>query len=153
MKGSWKLDEKNIYEIKKQSDSVILHVGGWLQSLFKSSNLDHPKFIFYEINLLKTLNFYLSTCQSKVTPYIVIEFLFPILIMIKRQITELSHPYIENPEYEYTNRTKQVPIIFSNKALMQNYLDILSSILVNNKYVEKLFCNVFLKNIYFMELV
>ncbi len=47
MKGNWKLDERSIYQVKKYSDFVILHIGGWLQSLFKSSNLDHPKFLFY----------------------------------------------------------------------------------------------------------
>ena len=36
---------------------------------------------------------------------------------------------------------------------MQNYIDILTAILVNNKYVYKLFCNVFLKSVYFMDLV
>ena len=86
IKGNFKIDDKGLIDIKRTADDVILYVGKWLQSLFRSANIDHPKFIAYEVNLLKVLNFYLTIAQSKVTPYLIIEMAFPLLMLIKRQL-------------------------------------------------------------------
>lgn len=153
MKGGWITDERSIQEQKKSTDYIISHIGRWLQSLFKSSNLDHPKFSVYEVNLLKILNFYLSSCSSKVAPYLVIQFMFPLLLLVKRQIIELSHPFFE--KIQYTNRSKvlEAPLIIKNRSLMQYFLDIVTNLLVNNKYVERLISSTFHKNNCFMQVI
>lgn len=79
--------------------------------------------------------------------------MFPLLLLVKRQIVELSHPFFEKTEYTNRSKVLETPLVIRNKSLLQYFLDIITNILVNNKYVERLISNVFLKNNCFMEVI
>lgn len=56
--------------------------------------MEKAKFYKYEVNLLSTIAFYLSSSNSLSISYAILEEAFPILLLIKRQMLELSHPYM-----------------------------------------------------------
>lgn len=56
--------------------------------------MSKDKFYLYESRLLKLLGFYLNETTSNTTKYLTIEKIFPLLILVKRQVLELSHPYL-----------------------------------------------------------
>ena len=83
VEGNWK-EHKKIMAIKKYADPLLLYLGSWLQSLQQLADMSHPMFYFYQANILKTIAFYLNTTQSKVSHYYCGEYLFRLIIMIKR---------------------------------------------------------------------
>ena len=56
--------------------------------------MNKEKFYLYETKLLKLLGFYLNETTSHTTKYLTIEKIFPILLLLKRQLMELSHPHL-----------------------------------------------------------
>ena len=68
IKGGWKVDDKQKWEIKKYSDPVLLYIGRWLSSILKSGDLDDPLLMSSMTHLLQILSFYLSSA-SKITPF------------------------------------------------------------------------------------
>lgn len=139
--------------IKKYSEPMLLYLGSWLQSLQQLADMHHPMFYFYQTNILKTIQFYLSSAQSKISQYYCAEFLFRFIIMIKREIVELSHPFIGAIDILKTANSK-TPLTHRHPDLVQHFLFIISVLLEgSNRHLERLICNIFLKNIYFMETI
>lgn len=49
-------------------------------------DMKKDKFYIYQSRLLKLLGFYLNETTSNTTKYLIIDHLFPLLVLIKRQI-------------------------------------------------------------------
>lgn len=78
------------------SDLVISHIGDRLNQLFSLCDMNNTRFYKYEVNLLAMLANYLHHSFSSTVQYLCIDLLFPLLLLIKRQLIELSHPLLEN---------------------------------------------------------
>lgn len=50
--------------------------------------------IFYVNNVMKSMVFYLHSCNSKVANCYFVEYVFQLFMMVKRIIVEQTHPYI-----------------------------------------------------------
>lgn len=102
-KGSFKLPHSKtstsleaLQTIKINSDPILFYLSNYLQSLQESADMNHQLFYSYQKNILKTINFYLNStlANNRVSIFYVAEYLTPLLIMIKRELLELSHPYL-----------------------------------------------------------
>ena len=103
-------------------------------------DMSSPRFYKYQANLLTALAAYVSNSFSPTTKYLTLDLLFPYLALVKRQIMELSHPYPDCPVQRVTR-----PLFADHPALFCSLLRVLSSLLCNQKHVEKLLSGVFLK--------
>ena len=94
--------------------------------------------------------------------------LFPVLLLIKRQIIELSHPFLDNiglakqmksgkkfmkkDRQDSSKSLKQEePLFVTYTDLFCNFLLVVSSLMSNHKHVERLISTIFIKNPLFME--
>lgn len=82
---------------KAGSDCVVGDVAQRLSQLFGQCDMGSPRFYKYEANLLSVLGNYLSHAFSSTVQYLAIDLLFPLLLLVKRQLVELSHPYLTMP--------------------------------------------------------
>ena len=82
--------------------------------------------------------------------------LFDILLFLKRQILELSLPFLEDkiasPSLSQTTFTKKhsrndyfTPLIYSHSSLLGAFLSVLANLEVSNKFVERLINNCFIR--------
>lgn len=85
-------------------------------------------FYFYQTNVLKGIAFYLHTTQSKVSHYYCAEYMFNLLIMIKREILELSHPFLHFVDPLRTGNPR-MPLSHKYTELVECFLLILSALL------------------------
>lgn len=76
-----KRDEDNV-----EMDFVIAEIRLKMNQLFTLCDMGNARFYKYEVNLLVILANYLNSSFSNTTQYIAIDLLFPLLILIKRQI-------------------------------------------------------------------
>lgn len=97
------------------------------------------------------LGFYLNETTSNTTKYLTIEKIFPLLIMVKRQILELSHPYLNKEgdlvggndtnqcskfsKSEKLQQPKVKSLIYRHHELFANFLIVISKLMSNNKHV------------------
>ena len=77
-------------------DFVVGEISLRLRQLFSLCDMSNPRFYKYQGNLLALLAHYLQSSFSKTTQYLTIDTLFPLLLLMKRQLLELSHPFLEN---------------------------------------------------------
>jgi hypothetical protein len=73
-------------EDKAHSDLAVQEITSRLCALFNMCDMGNPRFYKYEENLLGMLANYLRSSFSSTTQYLTIDLLFPILLLIKRQI-------------------------------------------------------------------
>ena len=57
-----------------------------MNQIFSICDMNNPRFYKYEINLLGLLGNYLQNSFSNTVQYLAIDMLFPILLLVKRQI-------------------------------------------------------------------
>lgn len=142
--------------IRKFSHPILLYTLGWLQSLLQHSNLNHPHSCSLVSNCLRTLSFYLSSTCSKVDNCYIIEYGTKLLILVKRILVQLSHPHIRG---QNNNTQAQGDLAHGEKSFTHQFPDLMEALLAtltavldnSNKYIDKLICNLFVKNVYFME--
>jgi hypothetical protein len=77
---------KSKVEDKNHSDVAIQEITTRLCALFNMCDMGNPRFYKYEENLLGMLANYLRYSFSSTTQYLIIDMLFPILLLVKRQI-------------------------------------------------------------------
>ena len=70
--------------------------------------MNNSRFYKYEANLLGLLGRYLQNSFSNTVKYLAVDLMFPLLLLIKRQIIELSHPYLENIELKQFYSSKRL---------------------------------------------
>jgi hypothetical protein len=73
-------------EEKFESDFVISEIALRLNQLFSLCDMNNPRFYKYEANILAVLASYLHNSFSNTVQYIAIDMLFPVVLLIKRQI-------------------------------------------------------------------
>lgn len=77
---------KSKVEDKIHSDIAIQEITARLCALFNMCDMSNPRFYKYEENLLGMLANYLRSSFSSTTQYLTIDMLFPIILLVKRQI-------------------------------------------------------------------
>lgn len=83
-------------EEPNQTDFVLGNLCLRLNQLFNVCDMNNSRFYKYETHLLSLLANYLHNSFSNTVQYLAIDMLFPVLMLIKRQIIELSHPILDN---------------------------------------------------------
>jgi hypothetical protein len=78
-----------------------------INQLFTLCDMNNPRFYKYQANLLGTLANYLQHSFSNTTQYLAIDMFFPVLLLMKRQILELSHPFLDNLDRQAKTLSKQ----------------------------------------------
>lgn len=82
--------QKLIYE-----DFVVEYIRHYMKEVLGTCDMKRDKFYVYESKLLKVLGVYLAEDTESTAKYLVVEQLFPLLLLVKRQILELSHPHLD----------------------------------------------------------
>lgn len=129
-----------------------------LCALFTVCDMGNPRFYKYEENLLGILAGYLRASFSSTTQYLTIDMLFPLILLVKRQILELSHPFLDtldDPQAgrRFGKKEKTEPLISAHPTLLSNLLLVVGGLLSNQKHIEKLLSAVFIKCAPFMEML
>lgn len=123
--------------------------------------MGNPRFYKYEENLLGMLANYLRYSFSSTTQYLSIDLLFPILLLVKRQILELSHPFLDMLDEQFQvikrfnkkDKVREDPLMVAHPTLLCNLLLVIGGLLSNQKHIEKLLSAVFIKCTPFMEML
>ena len=79
-----------------ETDFVLGEISLRINQIFSICDMSNPRFYKYETNLLSLLGNYLQQSFSNTVQYLSIDMLFQLLLLVKRQIMELSHPLLEN---------------------------------------------------------
>jgi len=77
---------KSKVEDRNHSDIAIQEITTRLCALFNMCDMGNSRFYKYEENLLGMLANYLNSSFSSTTQYLTIDMLFPIILLVKRQI-------------------------------------------------------------------
>ncbi len=113
-------------------------------------DMKRERFYLYQGKLLKLLGVYLSETASNTTKYLILEHVFPLLLLLKRLILELSHPHLnidclfgegvnngkstDKSDNSNVNFKKDKALIYRHPQLMANYLIVISKLMTNNKH-------------------
>ncbi len=89
--GTLKQNKKEELEV---NDFVVAEISLKINQLFTLCDMNNQRFYKYQANLLAVLANYLHNSFSNTTQYAAIDMLFPVLLLMKRQILELSHPFL-----------------------------------------------------------
>jgi hypothetical protein len=148
-------------EDKVHSDLAIQEINHRLCTLFTMCDMNNFRFYKYEENLLGMLANYLRYSFSSTTQYLTIDLLFPMILLIKRQLLELSHPLIDLMEdqssagkrFNKKEKAREEPLIAAHPTLLCNFLLVIGGLLSNQKHIEKMLSAVFIKCAPFMEML
>lgn len=97
----------------------------------------------YQGKLLKLLGFYLNETTSNTTKYLIIDQVMPFLVLLKRELLELSHPHLnidcmfgegDKEKANGVRKDKGKALIYRHPELMANYLIVISKLVANNKH-------------------
>lgn len=77
-----------------ETDFVLCELSLKINQLFTLCDMNNPRFYKYQANLLAILANYLRHSFSNTSQYLALDMLFPVLLLMKRQILELSHPFL-----------------------------------------------------------
>ncbi len=93
----------------------------------------------------------MNETTSNTTKYLTVEKIFPLLMMVKRQILELSHPYLnvegdlvggndisKQSKFSKSEKSLQLKVkslIYRHPELFANFLIVISKLMSNNKHV------------------
>lgn len=145
-------------EEKAESDLAVEEVTRRMCALFSLCDMGNPRFYKYEQNLLGVLAGYLRASFSSTTQYLTIDMLFPLILIVKRQILELSHPFLDSMDdtqagRRFGKKEKTEALMSAHPTLLSNLLVVVGGLLSNQKHIEKLLSAVFIKCAPFMEML